>query len=241
MIDRQKLIDYAADYGIDVSRETAERLDEFAALLAEWNQKINLTAITDPEGMLIKHLLDSLTLLPRLPKGPCSLIDVGTGAGFPGIPLALMRPDIQVTLLDSLQKKTRYLQDVCDRLSIPAQILTMRAEQAGTDPALRERFDVATARAVAAMPVLCEYCLPLVKVGGRFLAMKGPDGEAEAAQAAGAVARLGGAPVCCDTLQLPGRAYPEPSVRKILLVEKKQTTPARYPRPSAKIAKQPLI
>lgn len=240
MIDLQKLIDCASDYGVNVSRETAEKLDQFAQLLVEWNQKLNLTAITDPEGILIKHLLDSLTAAPHLPTEPFELLDVGSGAGFPGIPLAILRPDAHITLLESLQKKAKYLQEVCQTLKLSVTVLNTRAELAGKDAALRERFDVVTARAVAAMPTLCEYCMPLVRVGGTFLAMKGPDGEAEAAQAANAIAVLGGGAVKCHTLQLPARPVAEQSVRKLLMVQKKKATSDKYPRASAKISKQPL-
>lgn len=240
MIDCEQLISYAADYGVDVSRETAERLDRFASLLLEWNQKLNLTAITDPQGVLIKHLLDSLTAAPYLPQGPFSLLDVGSGAGFPGIPLAILRPDAKVTLLESLQKKAKYLEQVCAELGLSVTVLNTRAELAGKDAAFREGFDVVTARAVAALPTLCEYCLPLVKVGGRFLAMKGPDGEAEAQQAAKALAVLGAGKVQTHTLQLPARPCPEQAVRKLLVIEKKSSTSDKYPRASAKISKQPL-
>ena len=122
MIDQQRLIEYAADYGVEVSRETAEKMDLFAARLVEWNQKLNLTAIVDPEGMLLKHFTDSLTAAPYLPAGPFRLLDVGSGAGFPGIPLALLRPEATVTLLDSLQKKARYLQSVCEEMGLPVQV-----------------------------------------------------------------------------------------------------------------------
>lgn len=240
MIDVERLIAYASDYGVNVSRETGEKLDLFAQLLIEWNQKLNLTAVTDAEGVLIKHLVDSLTVATQLPSHPFDLLDVGSGAGFPGIPLAILRPDIRVTLLESLQKKAKYLEQVCQSLGLSVRVLNTRAELAGKEPTLRESFDVVTARAVAAMPTLCEYCLPLVRVGGVFLAMKGPDGEAEAAQAKNAIALLGGAPCKCQTLQLPMRSYPNQSTRKLLTVQKKSATADKYPRPSAKISKQPL-
>ena len=140
---------------------------------------MNLTAITEPREIVRKHFVDSLTLLSCLPEGELSLIDVGTGAGFPGVALAIARPDIRLTLLDSLNKRLIFLKAVCEELSVPVTLIHARAEEAGRKPELRERFDVATARAVAALPALCEYCLPFVRPGGVFLAMKGPDGEEE--------------------------------------------------------------
>ena len=190
MIDRDRLRNCAAAYNVSLDEAAAEKLELYARLLVQWNERMNLTAITDPEGILRKHFVDSLTALPHLPAGPCRLIDVGTGAGFPGVPLAVVRGDLQLTLLDSLNKRLVFLRELCAALELPVTLIHARAEEGGRQPALREQFDVATARAVAALPVLAEYCLPFVKQGGRFIAMKGPEGEAEAAAAAKAAARL---------------------------------------------------
>lgn len=242
MIDRALLTRLAADYEITVSPEAAERLDVYAELLAEWNQKMNLTAITDPYGMVLKHFVDSLTALSSMPEGPFSLIDVGTGAGFPGIPLAVLRPDMRLTLLDSLQKRLTFLDAVTSALGIPCTLVHARAEDAAQKAEYREKFDVATARAVAALPVLSEYCLPFVKVGGRFVAMKGREAENEIAASRGAIKLLGGRIQQTKQLLLPLQpAIDEESYeRYILCVQKESPTPAKYPRSSAKIAKTPL-
>ncbi len=241
MIDTAFLLETACAVGILLTAEQAARLDTYATLLVEWNERMNLTAITDPRGIAVRHFVDSLTLLPHLPAGPCSLIDIGTGAGFPGVPLAVVRPDIELTLLDSLNKRLVFLKDLCAALDIPVTLVHARAEQGGRLPTLRERFDVATARAVAALPTLCEYCLPYVKVGGRFLAMKGPDVEAELGAAKPALRTLGGELREMLAITLPPESPDVPPAgRRLLRIDKTRPTPAAFPRPSAKIAKQPI-
>ncbi len=237
MIDRIMLKETAASLGITVDDTAAERLDIYAHLLVEWNEKMNLTAITDPEGIVLKHFVDSLTALPLLPKGKFSLIDVGTGAGFPGLPLAILRDDMQLTLLDSLNKRLIFLEEVCRAVGVSATRIHARAEEGGRNPDLRDAFDVATARAVAGLPVLCELCLPFVKVGGRFLALKGPDAPREKEEAARAVKTLGGrfAEEVAVTLPNPA-AEGGTSERHILVVEKTTVTPPKFPRPNAKKA-----
>lgn len=173
MIDVTQLKTCAAAFEVEVDDLLAQRLDIYARLLVEWNEKMNLTAITEPNAIVIKHFVDSLTVSRYLPEGPVALVDVGTGAGFPGVPLALYRDDIQLTLLDSLNKRLLFLKEVCTALGLPATLVHARAEEAGRQPAYRERFDVATARAVAALPTLCEYCLPLVKPHGRVYCHEG--------------------------------------------------------------------
>lgn len=197
-LDKDRLIREAAAFGVAVDDGMAQRFSLYADLLIEWNARMNLTAITDPEGILYKHFLDSIAAAACLPAGALRLIDVGSGAGFPGVPLAIVRPDIELTLLDSLGKRLTFLQ------------------------------------------ALCEYCLPFVRPGGRFLALKGPDGEAELAAAAKAIDTLGGKPEKTHTFILPGGPQGEPAHRRILCIKKGTTTPPKYPRPSAKIAKQPL-
>lgn len=229
----------AAAVGAALSAADAARLATYAELLLSWNEKINLTAITDPAEVAVKHFADSLTLLPLLPAGAFSLIDVGTGAGFPGVPLAVCRPDASLTLLDSLAKRLTFLEAVCEALRLPARRIHARAEEGGRQAALREQFDVATARAVAALPALCEYCLPFVKVGGVFLAMKGPDGEREAAEAANAVSLLGGRIREIRPVTLPP-VNGECAARRIVVIDKVSPTPAAYPRTGVKIAKAPL-
>ena len=238
MIDRQALRAGAARVGAALDQSMLERLDIYAARLVEWNEKINLTAITDPEGIVRKHFIDSLTLAPLLPAGKFSLIDVGTGAGFPGMPLAVLRGDMELTLLDSLNKRLVFIEALCAELGITARLIHARAEEAGRKPELRERFDVATARAVAALPTLCEYCLPFVRTGGRFLAMKGPDGDREAETARRAASLLGARPGEIRSFLLEGGG--ETSERRLIVFDKIGPTPPAYPRASGKIAKQPL-
>lgn len=242
MIDTQLLIRYAAGYGVTLTPEMAEKCDVYARLLVEWNQKMNLTAITDPQGMLVKHFLDSLTAAPLLPTDPFSLIDVGTGAGFPGVPLAILRSDMALTLLDSLQKRLTFLDTLCRELGIPVTLLHARAEEGGRKPQWREKFDVAAARAVASLPVLSEYCLPFVRPGGRFIAMKGPDADQETKAADRAISLLGGRLNNVAAVELPNHlAFTgERGKRRLVLIDKIAPTPQKYPRPSAKIAKQPL-
>ncbi len=239
MIDKQQLIDCAAVYGVEIPSTVAERFDVYARLLVEWNEKMNLTAITDPTGVVVKHFVDSLLAAPLLPTDAFSLIDVGTGAGFPGVPLALLREDCTLTLLDSLNKRLVFLDAVCRELGLHATLIHARAEEGGRRPELREQYDVATARAVAALPTLCEYCLPFVKVGGRFIALKGPDADREQEAAARAVALLGGKVAHKTTVTLQAEAV-EPMERQLIRIDKTRPTPTAYPRPSAKIAKRPL-
>ena len=203
---------------------------------------MNLTAITDPVGVAVKHFADSLTVAPLLPAGEFTLIDVGTGAGFPGVPLALLRPDCRLTLLDSLNKRLVFLEEVCRQLDLPVTLIHARAEEGGRRPDLREQYDVAVARAVAAMPVLCEYCLPFVRVGGRFLALKGPDADRERAEASRGIGVLGGKVAGVTAFALPKEPLDgvEPMEWRLIRVDKVRPTPTAYPRPSAKIAKRPL-
>ena len=205
----------------------------YCGMLQEWNQRMNLTAITDDQGVAEKHFLDSLLPLTlwELPRG-ARLIDVGTGAGFPAVPIKLLRPDIQITLLDSLQKRLTFLEAVCGQLGIQAELLHARAEDAGRDPARRERYDVATSRAVAGMDLLAEYCLPLVRPGGVLLALKGSGGAAEAQAGAAMVERCGG------TLRaVKEYALPSGDRRTLVVVEKTSPPPKRYPRTPAPLAK----
>ncbi|MEE0928990.1 MAG: 16S rRNA (guanine(527)-N(7))-methyltransferase RsmG, partial [Acutalibacteraceae bacterium] len=148
--------------GIALNREAAERLDKYAALLVEWNEKMNLTAITDPEGIVIKHFLDSALLLSQvnIPQG-AKVVDVGTGAGFPGMVLKILRPDLDITLMDGLNKRLTFLNEVARELALDVKTVHLRAEEAGKNPNYREKFDIVTARAVAELRTLYEYCLPL--------------------------------------------------------------------------------
>lgn len=240
MINKALLKTAALTVGVKIDDVAADKFDAYAALLVEWNQKMNLTAITDPTDMVIKHFVDSIAAAPLLPTGEFSLVDVGTGAGFPGVPLRILRPDCQLTLLDSLNKRLIFLDAVCKELGITANLVHMRAEEGGRNPQYRDTFDVATARAVGGLPLLCEYCLPYVKVGGQFLALKGPTGEEEAARSAAAIGKLGGKTRHVHKFLLPADSKGEKAERQIYLIDKKTATPPVFPRPTAKIAKKPL-
>lgn len=236
MIDRIYLRRIAQENGIVLEEGVLERLDLYAQLLTEWNEKINLTAITEPEEICVKHFLDSLLLLRKadLPK-QARLIDVGTGAGFPGVPCALARPDLRLTLLDSLQKRVIFLQALTAELSVPADCLHARAEEAGRDPGLREQFDCATARAVAHLRELSEYCLPFVKVGGFFAALKGGDVEEELSQSRQAIRLLGGQVEAVEAYRLP-----DGSARTLICIRKISQCSTKFPRTAAKMKKQSL-
>ena len=178
-------------FGVKLSEEQREQFRVYEALLIDWNSKINLTAVRDPEGIRIKHFLDSLSCVPVLgDMNGRSLIDIGTGAGFPGIPLRIVYPGLRLTLVDSVGKKADFCQLVVNTLHLKGvKVLKDRSEELGAAKIHREQYDAATARAVAVMPVLCEYLLPLVKVGGKMLAMKGETAPEETKTAAAASAR----------------------------------------------------
>ena len=222
--------------GISVDDTALMRLEKYADLLVEWNEKINLTAITDPEGIVIKHFLDCALFFDkvRVPEG-ARLVDVGTGAGFPGMVLKILRPDIDLTLMDGLNKRLVFLNEVASALELEVKTVHIRAEEAGKKPEFREQFDIVTARAVAELRTLYEYCLPLTKKGGVFCAMKGPSAAEELKNAAKAAGILGGGKGTILTETLTGE-----EVRTFVITKKISQTPPKYPRASAKISKQPL-
>jgi 16S rRNA (guanine527-N7)-methyltransferase len=202
-------------------------------MLVDYNQKVNLTAITDPVGIEDKHFIDSL-LFAAQPEVQGTLVDVGTGAGFPGLVTKLYKPELDVTLMEPTGKRVEFLRMVCAQLGVDAHLVKERAEEAARKQ-WREQFDVATARAVANLAMLAEYCLPLVKVGGMFIALKGATADQEVQQAKGAVQRLGG-----KFVQQRDFVLPDGSSRSLLFYEKISQTPAVYPRNGGKIAKAPL-
>lgn len=231
----QKLRELCADF-IELDDTALTRLSKYGNLLLEWNEKINLTAITDPDEVLIKHFYDCLLFLKKVdvPQG-AKVIDVGTGAGFPGMVLAIARPDIKLCLLDSLNKRVNFLCEVLRELGLSAEAVHLRAEEGARKAEYREQYDIACARAVAALPTLAEYCLPYVKEGGSFIAMKGPAAAEELKAAYTALKTLGG-----DKGTLAEEKLPDGSERCFVFVKKISQTPTKYPRQSAKIAKQPL-
>ena len=209
-------------------------LDRYAEILVDYNQKVNLTAITSPEGIEDRHFADSL-LSAAQPEVTGKLVDVGTGAGFPGVVAKIFKPDLQLTLMEPTGKRVDFLKYACAQLGLTGvEFAKERAEEAARK-VWREQFDLASARAVAALPMLAEYCLPLVKVGGNFLAMKGASGEEELTAARGAIKKLGGEYRETRTLHLPGG-----DTRTLILCQKISQTPTAYPRNGGKIAKSPL-
>lgn len=231
------LVKGAAEFGITLEDHQVDQFIKFKELLIEWNQKINLTAIEDDRDVIIKHFIDSLSILPFMKKPSARIIDVGTGAGFPGIPLKIADAGLEVTLLDSLDKRVKYLREVVDILDLKQiQALHGRAEDFGVHLQHREKYDFAVARAVASMPVLLEYCLPFVKVGGYFIAMKGSNTE-EMNTSEKALKLLGGTIEKASEFTLPFSDIK----RSIILVKKVGQTPTKYPRKAGKPTKEPLI
>lgn len=216
-----------------LSSHQTEQFEKYAQMLVEWNEKVNLTAITEPREIAIKHFLDSLSLLDAVEIDEnSSLVDVGTGAGFPAIPILIARPDLKITMLDSLNKRLVFLGEVLETLGLNAQLVHMRAEDGGHDKKFREKYDFAVSRAVARLNVLSEYCLPYVKVGGSFVAMKGPDVQEEISEAGAMIGTLGGKITVTRKITLC-----DGSGRNIITVNKQKNTPKQFPRSSAKIAK----
>ena len=237
IIGREELRELFSQGGIEVTDEAYSKLERYAGLLVDWNGRMNLTAITDPEGIAEKHFYDSVYPFFRkdlLPTG-ASLIDVGTGAGFPSCPLKIFRDDISLTLLDSLNKRIGFLTALSEELGLGAVCIHGRAEELGRDAGHRERYDAATARAVASLPMLCEYCLPFVKTGGSFIALKGSDGSKELASARNAVRILGGEVADCTDYTLPNG-----DSRCLIVIKKLRPTPEKYPRNKGQMTKKPL-
>lgn len=236
MLEKTLLLDTLAPLGVTLSDEAFARLDAFAEQLVETNRQFNLTAITEPEDMTVKHFADSLSLFSfaDFPQN-AKIIDVGTGAGFPGLVLKLARPDLEVIFLDSTRKKLGFIESVLQNAGLSGEILHRRAEEAGRDKVFREQFDFATARAVSDLRNLAEYCLPFVKVGGVFLSMKSAGADEEIAAAKNALHLLGGKIERDEVFSLTSEMP-----RRLLFIKKISQTPPKYPRPSAKIAKNPL-
>ena len=226
----------ALKFGIELDETALKRFDTYARLLVEWNEKINLTAITEPDEIVIKHFTDSLTIFSYvdIPQG-ASVIDVGTGAGFPGLAMLIARPDINLTLIDSTNKKLNVIRDILENIGLTANVVHIRAEVAGQDKAFREQYDFATARAVANLRDLSEYCLPFVKPGGCFISMKSAKTPEEIEKAQTAIRVLGGKIEKIDSFDLF-----DCGERTIIYVKKISSTPGKYPRPSAKMAKFPI-
>lgn len=224
------------EFGILLDNTRLCRLNRYGNLLLEWNEKMNLTAIREPQEVLYKHFYDCLLFFKhiKIPQN-ARLIDVGTGAGFPGMVLKIARPDIELTLLDGLSKRLTFLNAVLDDLGLTAHTVHLRAEDGGKNPLYREQYDIACARAVAALPILSEYCIPFVKVGGCFVAMKGASAAEEAEAALGAYKLLG-----CEKPTIICENLRENEARAFIVAKKISQTPPKYPRMGGKIAKAAL-
>lgn len=226
----------AEKYGVTLDDLMISSLLEYKRILLQWNEKMNLTAIEEDREIITKHFVDSLTILPFL-KDCRSMIDVGTGAGFPGLPVKIAQPSMEIVLLDSLDKRVGFLKAVISELQLAGiTAIHSRAEDAGMSVQYREKFDVAVARAVASLPVLLEYCLPFVKTGGIFIAMKGSSKD-EVEIATKALNILGGRIEDVRDFTLPDGEMK----RSIIVIRKLRQTPTKYPRKAGKPSKEPLV
>lgn len=236
---REELKKFAAEIKIELDAEQLEKFEFFYKLVVEWNEKINLTAITEPREFILKHFIDSLTVWNEEKfLGVKKIIDVGTGAGFPGVPLKIFKPNLEIFLLDSLKKRVEFLKKVVAELDLKNIIcLHGRAEDFAREKNFREQFDLVTSRAVARLNILSEYCLPFVKIGGSFAAMKGKNFHEEISEAKNAVKILGGGEINFSEKTLPTL----PDVRAVIYVEKIKSTPKKFPRNAGTPAKKPLI
>lgn len=234
MINKDLLFELTKKEGFELDDIALNRYDIYAKLLVEWNEKMNLTAITEPDEIVVKHFLDSLMLAKYFDlSNTKTAIDVGCGAGFPSMPLLIYKPELEFTLMDSLNKRLNFLDAVLNECELEAKLVHARAEDAGQDEDFRETYDLATARAVAPMNVLCEYCLPFVKVGGYFVALKGSNDDT--ADAMNAINELGGQLISNVSYKLNGE-----DTRSIIIVKKISQTSTKYPRKTKKISTKPL-
>jgi len=226
MNNKEKLVRDAEEIGIELKEFHVKQFEKYQQLLLDWNEKINLTAITEEDDIITKHFIDSLYCLKYI-KFSDKVIDVGTGAGFPGVPIKIVSCETPLTLLDSLNKRITYLNDVIEKLQLKdVHAVHGRAEEFGVKPDYRENFDVATARAVANMKVLSEYCLPFVKVGGKFICMKGSEYKDEIEEAKAHIGNLGGKIASVEEIILPNTDIKH----TIIIVEKINNTPKNFPR-----------
>lgn len=226
------------DFGLEANEKVLSDFQEYKELLVEWNQKMNLTGIEDEKEVFIKHFLDSISAVTKgYIQDGMSLIDVGTGAGFPGMPLRICLPKLKVTLLDSLNKRINFLQEVASKLSIDyIEFIHGRAEDFGKNEDYREKFDIATARAVAGLPVLMEFCVPFIKIGGYFVCLKGPNANLELEESKKAMEVLG-----VEYIEKIDVKLPEIDLNhNILIFKKVKNTPSKYPRKAGKVSKNPI-
>ena len=232
----EELLEKSDTLGVRFSVEQTEQFYKYMNLLIEWNEKINLTAITDPNEIILKHFIDSITILKYIKDGS-TVVDVGTGAGFPGIPLSIMNPTLKITLVDSLNKRLIFLQEVINELNLKnVELVHARAEEFGQNKKYREKFDIATSRAVANLSTLSEYLLPLVKVDGIVISMKAGNASQEIEDAKKAIRTLGGKINNINEFNLPQSDIG----RTIITIDKIKETPSKYPRRAGTPAKDPI-
>lgn len=233
---KNDLIEQCKELKLEINEKMQEQFYTYMELLIKWNENVNLTAITEPKEVLQKHFVDSLTILPYIEENT-SIIDVGTGAGFPGIPVKIATESTKVTLLDALNKRLNFLQDVINNLQLSnIETIHSRAEEAGKNKDLREKFDIATSRAVAPLNILVEYLLPLVKVGGKCICMKGSNVEEEIYNSKNAIKILGGKIEKVEEFVLPNSDIK----RTIIVIKKISETPVKYPRKPGTPSKEPI-
>lgn len=233
----QTLCTQCENLGINLTKTQADMFKQYMDYLLEFNSHTNLTAITESDEVQIKHFFDSIILSKFLKIEPdFKVIDVGTGAGFPGVPLKILLPDIKLTLVDSLNKRVKFLNELCEKLNLKAEIFHARAEELSHKVEFREKFDIAVSRAVAKLNVLSEYCLPYVKVGGFFAALKGDNAAEEINSARDAIKKLGGKIESVQTFELPLNM----GNRTIVIIKKIKETDKKFPRSNSQISKNPM-
>ena len=232
----EELLEKASVLGVRFSVEQMEQFYKYMNLLIEWNEKMNLTAIIEPSEIILKHFIDSITILKDIKDGS-TLVDVGTGAGLPWIPLSIMNPTLKITLVDSLNKRLIFLQEVIKELNLKnVELIHARAEEFGRNKKYREKFDIATSRAVANLATLSEYLLPLVKINGQAISMKAGNASQEIEEAQKAIKTLGGHINRIDEFYLPQTDI----ARTIIIIDKIKETPNQYPRKAGTPSKEPI-
>ena len=233
----QLLYESCKKINVELNEKQISQFMDYKDMLLEWNEKMNLTAITDEREIMLKHFADCLMICSDLNLDGKKVIDVGTGAGFPGVPVKIACPGVQITLLDSLNKRINFLKELSEKLGLEnVDCVHMRAEDGGADKNLRESFDLCISRAVANLAVLSEYCLPFVRVGGTFISMKGPDVEEEVNEAKKAIKVLGGEIKAIKKMEIPETDI----VHSLIFIEKVKPTPSKYPRKAGTPSKEPL-
>jgi 16S rRNA (guanine527-N7)-methyltransferase len=241
-IDVDALVGACDTLGVTLTTDQIELFSRYAAELVEWNRRMNLTGVADPRGIAVRHIADCLVCLGAPPprsgdSEALRCVDIGSGAGLPGVPLAIARPACSLLLVEATGKKARFLQHVAEVLPLPnVAVASRRVEDVGRDPDTRGHFDLAVSRAVASVAVLVEYAMPLLEVGGLLVALKGASGDEETREASDALATLGGAVVEIEPYSLPGVE----GLRQRVVIEKVRPTPERYPRRAGVPARKPL-